>query len=74
MNVEVKLFATFRQDRFKKDTMTVPDGVAIEAIIDELSIPKDELGILLVNGHYATIDKTLTADEVVSIFPSVGGG
>lgn len=74
MNVQVKLFATFRKGRFNTSDVELADGVCVGEVLDQLTIPRDQVGILLVNGRDARPDDALAADDVVSIFPSIGGG
>jgi len=74
MVVEVRLFATFRENRFKKQEMDFPEGASLDNLLDQLKIPKEQIGILLINGRTATLDQKLTANDIVSIFPAIGGG
>ena len=74
MVVEVKLFATFRENRFKEKQMELADAGSPADILAGLNIPTDLVGILLVNGRNASFDKKLTGNDVVAIFPAIGGG
>ena len=74
MVVEVKLFATFRENRFKEKQMELADAGSPADILAGLNIPTDLVGILLVNGRSASFDKKLTPNDVVAIFPAIGGG
>lgn len=74
MVVEVKLFATFRQGRFRKSQVEFPKGSSLGDLLEDLRIPAKEVGILLVNGRWASSESTLTSHDVVSVFPSLGGG
>lgn len=74
MIVEVRLFATLRLDRFKKEHRDYPEGVTIESILDDLMIPSEDIAILLVNGRDAHMLTTLIEGDRVSLFPPVGGG
>jgi len=74
MQVEVRLFATFREGRFKKKQIEFPEGVSLRELLENLRILGEEVGILLVNGRAASADFRLSPDDVVSIFPSLGGG
>ncbi len=72
--IQVRLFATFREDRFKDKEMDFPESAPVMDLLEMLEIPEDELGILLVNGQSATPQTELKPTDVVSIFPAVGGG
>ena len=74
MTVEVKLFATFRNNRFKRKSIEVSDGFTVGGILKDLEIPADQAGILLVNGLTADVERVLAEDDVVAIFPAIGGG
>ncbi len=74
MQLEVRLFATLRVGRFKKKMLTLPEGSSAGNLLGDLKIAKSELGILLVNGRHASPDQALAPEDVVSIFPSLGGG
>ena len=74
MVVEVKLFATFRKGRFKKREMDFSEGSSLDDLLKRLKISKKEAGLLLLNGQYASWKDKLAAHDVVSIFPSLGGG
>jgi len=74
MVVEVRLFATFRKGRFKKREMELSEGSSLETLLESLKIAQEEAGLLLLNGQYASSKDTLAAHDVVSIFPSLGGG
>lgn len=74
MLVEVRLFATFRNGRFKKKELELVEGDSLDDVLGVLGIPLEEVGILLVNGADASSECKLTAQDVLSIFPSLGGG
>lgn len=74
MIVEVKLFATFRNNRFKSKAIEVADGFTVGGILKDLEIPVDQAGILLVNGLSADVEQSLVENDVVAVFPVVGGG
>jgi len=74
MLVEVRLFATFRQGRFKEKEMDVPEGSSLADLLTHLKIEEKEARILLVNGIAASPDHKLAPNDVVAIFPPMGGG
>lgn len=74
MNIQVRLFATLRNGRGKEVTVTGESGMTCRDVINHLDIPEEEVAILLVNGRDAQLEDAVTGDDVVSIFPPVGGG
>lgn len=74
MQLEVRLFATFRQGRFKNREMELPDGLFVEDLLKELDIAEEQVGILLVNGSHSNEKTKLSDSDTVAIFPAVGGG
>ena len=74
MIVEVRLFATFRQGRFKKQQLELAQGCHMTDLLEQLDIPAEEVGILLVNGRDSSPDCVLSENDQVSIFPTLGGG
>ncbi|SMP66439.1 MoaD/ThiS family protein [Anoxynatronum buryatiense] len=74
MKIKVRLFATLREGRDKEMLVEGPEGMTCRQIIDQLTIPEEEVAILLVNGRDGHLDNPLEPEDVVSIFPPVGGG
>lgn len=74
MKLTVKLFATYREGRFETAELERPDGSTVENLLDDLAIPRAELGFVLVQGRHVELDSPLRANTTVSIFPKVGGG
>lgn len=74
INIEVRLFATFREGREKKYFLELPKETAILKIIEMLKIDEKEVSIMLLNGIDGSSDRQLSDGDVVSLFPPVGGG
>ncbi len=74
MQVQVRLFATLRQGRFKRQSLELPEGDSVADLLKSLDIPKEDVGMLLLNGRDAALEAPLTTEAVVSIFPALGGG
>lgn len=73
MTVEVRLFATFRNNRGKKVIVNM-DSPTPRLILAHLGISPEEVAILLVNGRDGTFDQAIVAGDYLSVFPPVGGG
>ena len=74
MKITVKLFATFRKDRFEIEERTYPEGTTVGEIVSELQLPRTQLGILLVSSRHVNLERVLVDGETLAIFPLVGGG
>lgn len=74
MQIKVRLFATLRANRGKELVLDLAEGASVMDIIEELKIDKEEVAILLINGRDGQLDTPLKNEDVVSIFPPVGGG
>lgn len=74
MQVNVKLFATLREGRFKAKTAELQENSSILDVIKKYDLPIDEVAICLVNGRDAENEHVLQNGDTVSIFPPVGGG
>lgn len=74
MTLTVKLFATFREGRFEIAERDCPPGTTLAALLRDLGIVPEEVGVLLVGGRHATFDHVPAAGETVAIFPLLGGG
>ena len=74
MKVEVRLFATFRNGRWKNKVLTLEKDASIVSVLKLLEIETDSLGIALINGKHSSLDSTLEEDDVLALFPPIGGG
>jgi sulfur-carrier protein len=74
MKITVKLFATFRNGRFKIAEQLRQAGTDCRHIVLELGLTEEEIGIILVNGRHVTLDYLLKEGDTLSLFPLVGGG
>ena len=74
MQVTIKLFANFRNNRFNKEILTIAPGVTVGAIVTELAIAEEEVGVILINGRHSSLDQELAEGDILSLFPLIGGG
>jgi molybdopterin converting factor small subunit len=74
MQVTVKLFANFRNNRFNKEVRTIASDITVGAIVTELAIAREEVGVILINGRHGSLDQTLVEGDTLSLFPLIGGG
>jgi sulfur-carrier protein len=74
MNVTVKLFAFFRDNRFKVQDFNFDEGTTVLQVIEHFQIPADEVGVTMINGRHCQFDTVLSENDAISIFPMIGGG
>ena len=54
--------------------MEFSKGTTIENVLEKLHIPKEEAKIIFVNRLHQTLDYELQNNDLLVIFPPVGGG
>jgi molybdopterin synthase sulfur carrier subunit len=74
MQVTIKLFATFRNNRFKIEERELPEGTDCRKVVLDLGLTEEEIGIILINGRHGNLDQKLASNDILSLFPLVGGG
>jgi len=74
MNITVKLVGTFCVGRFKEDVQEYPPGTKAVDVIDHLQLPKDVLGIILINGVHSGEQDILKDGDKLSLLPLLDGG
>ncbi|MCX5812469.1 MAG: MoaD/ThiS family protein [Proteobacteria bacterium] len=74
MHVTVKLFATFRENRFDVKVFELPDEVTVGEIIDKASIPATEVALIFINGCHSSLETKLSEGDTLALFPPIGGG
>lgn len=72
--IEVRLFATFREGRGKILFMEPEKVSCARDVIDVLEIPAEEVAIFLINGFHSKLEDPVKDEDVLAIFPPVGGG
>jgi molybdopterin converting factor small subunit len=74
MQVQVRLFATFRAGRFKEELRDYPPGTSIRKVAEDLGIDATQIGMVFIDSRYAELDQELHENARLGIFPMVGGG
>ncbi len=74
MRVTVKLFASFRTGRFEIETVDYPPGTTVADVADVLKLPRNELGIMMINSRHVKLDRVLDEGDTLALFPLLGGG
>lgn len=74
MKVTIKLFAYFRDSRFKTENRELGEGTTVGTVVDSLHISRDEVGVAMINSRHTTFDTELRENDILAIFPVIGGG
>ncbi len=74
MRITVKLFAYFRDNRFKQREMEFPAGTRVEDIILSLGINLEEVGVTMINSRHCELFQVPNDHDQLAIFPAIGGG
>jgi len=74
MQLTVKLFAYFRDNRFKQQQMEFSADTTVEDIILALGVPLDEVGVTMINSRHCELKQVPQEGDQVAIFPAIGGG
>jgi molybdopterin synthase sulfur carrier subunit len=74
MKITVKLFAYFRDNRFKIEEREIGESTTVGDIVDSLNIDREEVGVLMINSRHTTFDTLPIENDVLAVFPVIGGG
>ena len=74
MRFTVKLFAYFRDNRFRAEVREYPEGTTVEEVIRSLGIDLEEVGVTMINSRHCTLDQVPAEGDQLAIFPALGGG
>lgn len=74
MKITVKLFAYFRDNRFKVEEREINENTTVGDIVDDLKIDREEVGVLMINSRHTTFETHPQENDALAIFPVVGGG
>ena len=72
--IEVRLFAGLRDGRQKVYQMDPGSVATIQDVMDALQIPREEVNIMLINGFHKDPLTEIKDEDIVALFPAVGGG
>ena len=61
-------------DGIAEKELEFPEGTAVAQVIGQVSMPKDEIAFVAVNGSRVPLIHPLNEGDVVKIFQLVGGG
>ena len=72
--IEVRLFAGLRQGRQTVYQMEHDSVSTVQDVMNVLNIPRSEVNIILINGFHQKPETAIKDEDIVSLFPAVGGG
>lgn len=72
--IEVRLFATLRNNRGKIIELDSEKYVTGRQILEFFQISPEEVAIFLINGVHSSPEDSVKDGDVLAIFPPVGGG
>ena len=77
--VEIRLFASLRKYHPNSGDseafiMELNDKTSLGNLIDKLKIPRQEIGVLIINGSWQKESYLLKDGDRIGIFPLIGGG
>ncbi|MBR3841288.1 MAG: MoaD/ThiS family protein [Erysipelotrichales bacterium] len=72
--IEIRLFATFRENRKKIDYIDSNQVEKALDIVNYYGIDPEDVAICLINGFHSKLTDSIKDGDVVALFPPVGGG
>ena len=74
IHIKVKLVGLFKIDRFKEESRQYPTGSVVQRVVDDLQLPPQHFGIVLINGVHATSETVLNDGDQLTLLPVFDGG
>ncbi len=74
MKINVKLVGLFQTGRFQQADRDYPPRVTVQEVVDDLQLPRQHFGIILVNGVHADSETLLNEGDRLVLMPIVDGG
>ncbi|WP_162605184.1 MoaD/ThiS family protein [Geomonas oryzae] len=74
MQIRIKLYASLRWKLFEEAEWECTPGQKIASIVEQLGLPRNDVGTVLVNGLHAAWDEMVQDGDVLSLLPRMGGG
>lgn len=74
MQVNVKLYASFRTGRFDTEIREYGAGVKVQDVVGDLGLSQGEVGTILINAKYGKFHTPLRDGDSLALFPVISGG
>ena len=77
--IEVRLFASLRKYHPSAGdgaafTLELDDKANLGDLVNQLKVPRQEIGVLMVNGKWQKENYPLNDGDRIGLFPLIGGG
>lgn len=79
MIIRVKLYAGLEKKlrvpaNGRQVELEVEEGSTVARVLEPLGVPLDQAKLILVNARHAALETVLQPDDLLVVFPPVGGG
>jgi molybdopterin converting factor small subunit len=74
MNITIRLYGVFRKGRFTEEVRTCAPATRAREVVEQLQLPPQLLGIVVINDLHAQLDDTLHDGDTLALFPLLDGG
>ena len=76
ISVTIKFFATLREYGPTEEKIPIPENSTVQFLFEKYQIPEEERrAIIMINGKpHQDLNTILRNDDVIAIFPPIGGG
>jgi sulfur carrier protein ThiS len=79
MKIQVRLYGTLGNHlpdhgRLTGMVVEIPKGSKVGDLIDHLSVPREKVGVISVDGTLVKLSKTLFSDNFVRVYQPISGG
>ncbi len=79
MKIHLRLYGTLGNDLPDHDRLAgivveIPKGSNVSDLISHLSVPREKVGIISINGKLVKDSKTLHSDNYVCMYQPISGG
>jgi sulfur carrier protein ThiS len=64
----------YTPDRQERMSLEVQEGTTVRSLLDEVGVPWNEVGFVVVNGTVVDQQRALAAGDKVEAFSPIGGG
>jgi len=72
--MKVQLYATLREGRGKEADIQWFEGIDGNTVLKELKLEPEDVKIFLINGLHSKPEALIKPDDIIALFPAVGGG
>lgn len=74
MQIQVRLIGLFKSGRFGEQVRSYPAGSLVADVVSDLDLPREHLGIVLINDLHADLESPLNDGDRLTLLPLLDGG